>query len=198
MKSHFFISKASTCLLLLLALLCSCGQTQTRPESLNTKAMQSTPTVYNFTLKSIEGKDISLSQFKGKKILLVNTASECGNTPQYAELEELHKTHGDKLVVIGIPANNFGGQEPGANQEIQTFCNKNYGVTFTMLEKVSVKGSEQHPLYKWLSTKDLNGWNDASPDWNFAKYLINEQGELIKFFPASLSPLSPEILSAIN
>lgn len=158
--------------------------------------MQST-SLYDFTLKSIDGKDISMSQFKGKKMLLVNTASECGNTPQYADLEKLHLTYGNKVEVLGFPANNFGGQEPGSNREIQSFCTKNYGVTFPMFEKISVKGSDMHPLYKWLSSKELNGWNEAQPDWNFAKYLINEKGELIKFFPASTNPMSDEIIKSL-
>ncbi|MBL0046741.1 MAG: glutathione peroxidase [Bacteroidetes bacterium] len=177
--------------------LAGCGEIQTRPENKHLSTMQTSTSVYDFTLISIDGKDLSLAQFKGKKMLLVNTASECGNTPQYAELEELHKKYADKVEVLGFPANNFGGQEPGSNQDIQSFCTKNYGVTFTMFEKISVKGSEMAPLYKWLSTKELNGWNDTQPDWNFAKYLINEKGELIKFFPASLSPMSDEILKCL-
>ncbi len=181
----------------LLFLFYSCGQIQTRPQTSGSSTMATTPTLYSFTLKSIDGKDISLSEFKGKKILLVNTASECGNTPQYAELEELHKTYGKKVSILGFPANNFGGQEPGTNSEIQNFCTKNFGVTFQMFEKISVKGNDQHPLYKWLSSKELNGWNDQQPDWNFAKYLINEKGELIQFFPASLSPLSDELIKAL-
>lgn len=187
-NSHF--------LLLLLALCGACGQIQTRPQTTNSTPMP-TESIYDFTLMSIDGKSIALSQFKGKKMLLVNTASECGNTPQYAELEKLHKTYGDKVEVLGFPANNFGGQEPGSNTEIQSFCTKNYGVTFPLFEKISVKGNDIHPLYKWLSSKELNGWNDAQPDWNFAKYLINEKGELIKFFPASLSPLSDEIVKSL-
>ncbi len=187
----------ATLMLGCLVLITSCGQIQTRPENTTNAAMETKNSIYDFTLKSIDGKDISLSQFKGKKMLLVNTASECGNTPQYAELEELHKNYSNEVTVLGFPANNFGGQEPGSNQDIQSFCTKNYGVTFPMFEKISVKGSDQAPLYKWLSTKELNGWNDEKPDWNFAKYLINENGELIKFFPASLSPMSEEILKSL-
>jgi glutathione peroxidase len=175
----------------------ACGQIQTRPQNTNNVTMEPTSTIYDFVLKSIDGNEIALSQYKGKKILLVNTASECGNTPQYAELEELYKSKGDKLVILGFPANNFGGQEPGSNAEIQIFCAKNYGVTFPMFEKISVKGKDKHPLYNWLSSKELNGWNTQEPDWNFSKYLINEKGELIKFFPASLSPLSDEVLNSI-
>ena len=159
--------------------------------------MQTSNSIYDFTLPSIDGKEISLSQFKGKKILIVNTASECGYTPQYAELEELYKTHSDKLEILGFPANNFGGQEPGSNAEIQSFCSKNYGVTFTMFSKISVKGSDQHPLYQWLSSKESNGWCESNPDWNFAKYLINEKGELIKFFPASVGPMSEELIKSL-
>ena len=159
--------------------------------------MKSSSSVYSFVMPDIQGKEISLSQYKGKKMLIVNTASECGNTPQYSELEELSQKYADKLVVLAFPANNFGGQEPGSNNDIAQFCSKNYGVTFPVFSKISVKGSDQHPLYKWLCSKDLNGWNDAQPNWNFAKYLIDENGELVKFFPASTSPLDAEIINAL-
>jgi len=149
--------------------------------------------VYDFKLKTLEGKDISLSQFKGKKLLLVNVASKCGFTSQYKNLEALSEKYAGKLVVIGFPANNFGGQEPGTADEIKTFCTKNYGVKFPMMEKISVKGSDAHPLYKYLSDKELNGTCDKSPSWNFCKYLTDEKGQVVKFFGSAVDPLSSEI-----
>jgi glutathione peroxidase len=153
---------------------------------------------YSFKMESLTGEAIDFSRYKGKKVLLVNVASKCGFTPQYAELEELHKKYGDKVVVLGFPANNFGAQEPGSNEEIAEFCQKNYGVSFQMFEKISVAGNDQHPLYQWLSRKDLNGWNDKAPGWNFTKYLVNEKGELVKMFPSNVKPLSKEVIEAIN
>lgn len=150
---------------------------------------------YDFKLKSLDGKDVNLSDYKGKKVLLVNTASECGYTPQYADLEQLHDTHGDKVVILGFPANNFGGQEPGSNEEIAQFCQKNYGVSFQMMEKISVKGDDQHPLYTWLAQ---NAPNNEEPSWNFCKYLVNEQGEVVAFFPSKVKPMGEEIITAIN
>lgn len=179
---------------LLAMMLLACGQIQSPPQ--NSTAM-SNQSIYDFTLTTLDGKEVSLSTYKGKKMLLVNTASECGFTPQYAQLEELFRHHSDKLVILGFLANNFGGQEPGTNAEIQSFCSKNYGVTFPMFSKIDVVGENQHPLYRWLCTKELNGWCTTKPDWNFAKYLINEQGELQKFFPATLDPLSEEILKEL-
>lgn len=154
--------------------------------------------IYDIKLRTIDGKETTLRQYQGKKILIVNVASECGFTPQYADLEKLHKLHGNKVVVLGFPANDFGGQEPGSNQEIVQFCQKNFGVTFPLFEKASVKGTEQQPLYKWLTSKELNGKNDQAPTWNFCKYLINEKGELVKFYPSKVSPLSEELLHDIN
>ncbi len=153
---------------------------------------------HDFKMKAIDGTEIDFKQYKGKKVLLVNTASKCGFTPQYAELEELQKKYGDKVVILGFPANNFGGQEPGTNGEIQEFCKKNYGVSFQMFEKISVKGDDQHPLYQWLSKKEQNGWNDQAPTWNFCKYLINEKGELVKFFPSKVHPMDKDLLTAIG
>lgn len=154
---------------------------------------------YDFKLKSLDGKEtIDFTKYKGKKVVVVNTASECGYTPQYADWQAFHKEHGDKIVVLGVPANNFGGQEPGSNKEIATFCQKNYGVTFQMLEKVSVVGSDQHPLFRWLSKKDLNGWNDKEPTWNFCKYVINEKGEVSHFFASGVKPNSSEFKKAVG
>lgn len=153
--------------------------------------------IYDFKLKTLDGKDITLEKFKGKKMLLVNVASECGYTHQYKNLEALYEKYKDKLEVIGFPANNFGGQEPGTAEEIKTFCTKNYGVTFQMMEKISVKGSDMHPLYKWLSTKAENGVTDEAPKWNFCKYLIDENGKIIKYFSSKVDPMSEDITSLL-
>ena len=149
--------------------------------------------IHQFKVPSIDGKTIDFSKFKGKKILIVNTASECGYTPQYADLERLYKTHGNKLVIVGFPANNFGGQEPGTNAEIKAFCQKNYGVSFIMAEKVSVKGGDIHPLFKWLTSKTENGAMDGEINWNFTKFLLDENGKLLAVFPSKVSPTGAEI-----
>jgi glutathione peroxidase len=154
--------------------------------------------IYDFKMKDINGNEVDFSQFKGKKLLLVNVASKCGYTPQYEDLQKLHEMHGDKVVIIGFPANNFGGQEPGTNEDIKQFCSENYGVTFTLMDKISVKGADKDPLYRWLSDKDLNGWNDKEPSWNFCKYFINDKGELVKFFPSSVKPTDEDILKLIT
>jgi glutathione peroxidase len=153
--------------------------------------------IYDFKLKTLDGQELSLSKFKGKKMLIVNVASQCGFTPQYKNLQALHEQYGNKVVVIGFPANNFGGQEPGTSTEIKSFCTKNYGVTFQMMEKISVKGNDMHPLYKWLSTKEENGSCGDAPGWNFCKYLIDENGNVIKFFNSKVDPLSPDIISLL-
>jgi len=153
---------------------------------------------YDFSVNSIDGKKVDFNTFKGKKVLIVNVASKCGFTIQYKELEQLHKEYGDKLIVLGFPANNFGRQEPGDNSEIKEFCTKNYGVSFQMFEKINVVGSEQHELFKWLSNKDLNGKIDKSPSWNFCKYLIDENGHPIAFFSSSTKPLSDDIVSHLK
>lgn len=162
-----------------------------------TKTGSGKNSIYEFTLKTLDGQDLSLSRFKGKKMLIVNVASECGYTPQYKSLQALHEKYGNKVEVIGFPANNFGGQEPGNSTEIKSFCTKNYGVTFQMMEKISVKGSDMHPLYKYLSTKEENGSCDEAPKWNFSKYLIDENGKVIKFFGSKVDPLSEEIISLL-
>jgi glutathione peroxidase len=169
----------------------------TRVVSAPNEQVMTSSSFYDFKLPSIDGKTIDFSSFKGKKVLIVNTASECGFTPQYAGLQELHEKHGDKVVVIGFPCNDFGGQEPGSSGEIQSFCSKNYGVTFQMMEKVHVKGANKSPLYAWLSSKEGNGWNDESPNWNFCKYLIDEQGKLINFFTSGVKPMSDELISKL-
>lgn len=183
-------------LLFVIPLIIACTRIESRPSNLN-ENMTTAASFYDFKMKSIDGMEIDFSQFKGKKVLIVNTASECGYTPQYAELQELHEKYGDKVTVVGFPANNFGGQEPGNNSEIKTFCSKNYGVNFLMMEKVSVKGENASPLYTWLSNKDQNGWNSDAPSWNFCKYLISEDGKLLKFYSSAVKPMSKEITSAL-
>ena len=173
----------------------ACSQPVEKPSS-----YQNPPPVsfYSFKMKDIDGNEIDFSQYKGKKLLIVNVASECGNTPQYTDLEKLHEQYGNKVTVLGFPANNFGSQEPGSNKDIKEFCKKNYNVKFQMFEKISVKGDDKDPLYQWLSDKSKNGWNDKEPNWNFAKYLVDENGQLVAFFPAKTNPMSEEILSKIG
>jgi glutathione peroxidase len=162
--------------------------------------MAQTPTtLYDFTVKDIDGKEFNLSSLKGKKVLIVNTASQCGNTPQYSDLEKLYKEYGDKnFVIIGFPANNFGSQEPGTNEEIKTFCSLNYAVTFPMMSKISVKGDDMDPLYKWLTSKKLNGVKDSEVTWNFQKYMIDANGNLVDFANPKEKPYSDKILSWIQ
>lgn len=161
------------------------------------KQKKASNTIYNFKVEALEGGTIDFSKFKGKKILIVNTASECGYTPQYEGLEKLYKAYKDKLVIVGFPANNFGAQEPGNNATIAGFCKKNYGVTFPMATKISVKGADQAPIYKWLTQKALNGVQDAEVKWNFHKFLIDENGQLIAVFPSSVKPEGEEIKAAL-
>jgi glutathione peroxidase len=165
--------------------------------TLRRPAITAKGSVYDFKLKTLDGEEVSLAKFKGKKLLLVNVASKCGYTPQYKNLEALYEQYGSKVIVVGFPANNFGGQEPGSSSEIKEFCSKNYGVSFPMMEKISVKGNDMHPLYRWLSSKESNGVSDEAPGWNFCKYLIDEKGQLIKFFNSKVDPLSTEITSLL-
>ena len=154
--------------------------------------------IYDFKVAGLDGTDIDFSQYKGKKIMIVNTASACGLTPQYEGLEKLYNQYKDKLVVIGVPANNFNGQEPGSNEDIKAFCKKNYGVTFPMAEKISVKGDDTHALYKYLKEQaTAKGFADPVT-WNFGKFLINEKGELIATFSPRTTPMSEEILKYLN
>lgn len=153
--------------------------------------------IYNIKVKTIDGQETNLSMYKGKKLLIVNVASECGYTPQYAQLQELHEKHQDKVVVLGFPANNFGEQEPGSNAEIKSFCSKNYNVTFPMFEKIDVIGENKHPLYQWLSEKQHNGWNTSEPKWNFSKYLVDENGKLLNYFSHKINPLDTSIVNKI-
>lgn len=153
--------------------------------------------IYDFKVPGLEGGDIDFSQFKGKKILIVNTASKCGLTPQYEGLEQLNKKYGDKVTIIGFPANNFGGQEPGSNSEIKEFCKRNYGVSFRMAEKVSVKGDDVHPLFKYLTAEAAKLGVEDPIKWNFTKFLIDEKGKLIAVIPSKVSPMSEELTSKL-
>ena len=154
---------------------------------------------YDFTVKDIDGNDFDLSALKGKKVLVVNTASKCGFTPQYKQLEELYEKYGgDDFTIIGFPANNFLKQEPGTNAEIKDFCQKNYSVTFPMMAKISVKGKDMHPVYQWLTEKRLNGVMDSEVGWNFQKYLIDENGNLVDMFKSKVKPNEASIVKWIE
>lgn len=185
----------------IIAFACTSGIQKEKPDNSQITTLEQLlmeKSIYDFKMKDINGELVDFSKFKGQKLLLVNVASKCGYTPQYADLQKLHEAHGDQVTIIGFPANNFGGQEPGTNEEIKQFCSENYGVTFKMMDKVSVKGADKDPLYRWLSDKDMNGWNDKEPSWNFCKYFINENGELVKFFPSSVKPMDEEIIKLIQ
>ena len=149
--------------------------------------------LYDYKVENLDGKEINFANFKGKKILIVNTASECGFTEQYADLQKVSEEYKDKLVVVGFPANNFGGQEPGSNKQIGAFCQKNFGVTFPMAAKVSVKGDDIAPIFKFLTEKDLNGVKNTSILWNFTKFLVDENGQLIDSFMSNTRPTSDSI-----
>jgi glutathione peroxidase len=148
--------------------------------------------LYDFKMNSLEGKEIDFSSYKGKTLLIVNVASKCGYTPQYTDLQKLHELYGDKVTLLGFPANNFGHQEPGTSSEISEFCKKNYGVTFQMFEKISVKGEDQHPLYAWLKEK-----TGQEPTWNFCKYLVKPDGT-VKFFNSKVKPLDDQIVGELK
>ena len=154
---------------------------------------------YDFSVKSIDGADFDFSQLKGKKVMIVNTASKCGLTPQYEDLQALYEQYGgDDFVILGFPANNFRDQEPGTNSDIKSFCTENYGVTFPMMSKISVKGDDMHPLYQWLTKKDLNGLEDSEVSWNFQKYLVDESGKLVKYLKPMKKPMSKEVLDWLS
>lgn len=161
--------------------------------------MSSENTIYQFKVPGLKsGEEVDFAAFKGKKILVVNTASQCGLTPHYAGLQELHEEFKDKVTVVGMPSNDFGGQEPGTHDEIATFCETNFGVTFPMTEKVVTKGDDAHPVYQWLTDRSKNGVLDAEVEWNFHKFLIDEEGRLTHSFAATTAPASEEILDALN
>ena len=154
--------------------------------------------IYDIEINDISGNPIDLKQFRGKHILFVNVASECGFTPQYAGLEELHQQFKENLVVIGLPCNQFGGQEPGTEKEIQQFCTKNFGVSFLLTEKIEVKGEGKHQLYNWLTDKKKNGKSSSSVKWNFQKYVVDKKGELVNYFYSTTKPMSPKITSLLE
>jgi glutathione peroxidase len=154
--------------------------------------------IHSFKVKSIEGGTIDFSKFKGKKILVVNTASKCGYTPQYEALQKVYDEYKDKLVIVGFPANNFGGQEPGSDSDIQEFCKARFGVKFPLASKVSVKGEDMAPIYQWLTSKAKNGVLDAEIKWNFNKFLLDENGKMIAYFPSKTTPDSEEILKFVK
>lgn len=150
--------------------------------------------IHQFKVAGINGKEVNFAHFKGKKIIVVNVASECGYTSQYQQLQELYKEFQDKLVIVGIPSNDFGGQEPGSNEEIQAFCTLNFGVKFPMTTKVAILGASPHPIYQWLTSKAQNGVLESEVSWNFQKYLLDESGQLVQFYPSSVSPFDDAIL----
>ena len=158
----------------------------------------SAQSIYNIVINDIDGKQINLSEFKGKYILFVNVASKCGFTKQYADLEKLYQKYSKELVVIGLPCNQFGGQAPGQPKEIKQFCKEKYGVTFPISEKINVKGENIHKLYSWLTLKEQNGSIDSNVKWNFQKYLVGKNGKLINYFYSTTNPLSKKIISEIN
>ena len=154
---------------------------------------------YDYSVELINGDKITLDKYKGKKVIIVNVASKCGYTYQYGGLQKLYDEYGDKIEIIGVPSNDFLFQEPGKNKDIQTFCKSNYGVEFPIIKKTVVKkNSKQHPLYSWLSFKELNGWNDSPPGWNFYKYLINEEGTLVNILSSKTKPQDKEVIDFIN
>lgn len=186
---------AGTCILL--ACVAQPREGHSQATTSPTAAQAEAQTIYDFKVESLDGGIIDFATFRGKKILIVNTASECGYTPQYKGLQALYEKYKDKLVIVGFPANNFGGQEPGTATEIKAFCEKNYGVSFPMAAKVSVKGDDIAPLYQWLTQKEKNGVMDAKISWNFNKFLLNEKGELVAYFPSKVEPMSQEITSKL-
>ena len=179
------------------AILFSCAAKNNTPAMTNetpaTAETVAAKSIYDFKVAALESGTIDFASFKGKKILVVNTASECGFTKQYEGLQALHEKYKDKLVIVGFPANNFGGQDPGTNEEIGAFCKKNYGVSFPMAAKISVKGDDAAPIYKWLCNKKENGVLDAEVGWNFNKFLLDENGTLLAHFESKVAPMSEEI-----
>ena len=178
-------------------LLITSFKAKTKNIILNTNNIAPKKSFYELEAISIDGKKISFDQYKNKKILIVNVASKCGYTYQYEGLQKLQDIYQDKVIVLGFPANDFFNQEPGSNEEIEEFCEINYGIIFQMFEKTTTKGKKQSPVYQWLTNKDFNGWNAQRPTWNFCKYLVNEKGELVGFFDSKVKPLSEEITSLL-
>lgn len=175
------------------AMITNCKTTNKDMQNANMTESMNLKTIYDFKVEGLDGKEIDFADFVGKKVLIVNTASKCGFTPQYADLEKLSKMYADKLVVVGFPANNFGAQEPGTNEEISKFCSKNYGVTFPMAAKVSVTGDNIAPIFQYLTKKDLNGVKNTAILWNFTKFLLDENGHLIDSYISTTNPTSESI-----
>ena len=164
----------------------------------NDKNIQPIESFYDLSIKLNNGEELKFARLQGRKVLLVNTASDCGFTAQYNELEKLYEEHKDKMIIIAFPANDFKHQEKGTDEEIAQFCKANYGISFPLAIKNSVLGKDQQPVFQWLTNKAKNGWNDKQPSWNFSKYLVNEQGILTNYFDPAISPLSDEIEKAIS
>lgn len=160
--------------------------------------MSELKSIHRFAVDGIEGTTIDFALFKGKKIMVVNVASECGNTPQYQQLQELYETFQDKLVVVGFPCNDFGNQEPGTDSDIQQFCTTRYGVTFPLTSRISIISDDPHPVYQWLTQKSLNGVLDSEVTWNFQKYLLDENGRLVQSLPPSLDPTDESVLDWLS
>jgi glutathione peroxidase len=187
-------------LIIIAGILLACNFPGSQPPQtidMNSSLADSAKSIHDFKVLSLMGDTIDFNQFKGKKILIVNTASACGYTPQYEDLEKLYNQYKNKLVVIGFPANNFGAQEPGSNADIGAFCKKNYGVTFPMAAKVSVKGNDITPIYEWLTQKSKNGVLDTDITWNFNKFLLDEQGRIVAKFDSNTLPLSNDIVGKL-
>ena len=183
-------------LLPMLAWLFSTGYTLNHPVVVDTP--QANASFYNLTVEDIDGGTIRMADYKGKYVLCVNVASQCGYTPQYKDLQALYERYQDNLVIIGFPCNQFLGQEPGDNTEIKGFCEKNYGVTFPLTAKIDVKGKHQHPIYQWLTSQEVDGRSEHEVKWNFHKFLVNPEGKLIAVYPSKVKPLSPEILTRLQ
>ena len=176
----------------------SCARTEAQ-STIHTSSPMEQTSFYDLSVQSLdENSTIEFSSFKGKKVLLVNVASKCGFTPQYEGLQQLHETYGDEVVILGLPCNQFMYQEPGDKESIATFCKSNYGVSFPMTTKIKVKGSEQHPVYQWLTKKSMNGVGDYKVSWNFNKFLVNEEGQLIAYFDSKVKPMDDQIVSKIR
>ena len=191
--------KKSFALFIAVTTLWSCQNQAQQTKSNPIEIPMKKETIYQFNVQDLSGNAFDFTTLKGKKIMIVNTASECGLTPQYEQLQAVYEKYKEQnFVIVGFPANNFGSQEPGSNAQIATFCQKNYGVTFPMMAKISVEGSDQHPLYQFLTQKAKNGLEDSDVQWNFQKYLINESGELVKVVSPRTLPTDAEIINWIE
>ncbi len=171
---------------------------KTRPQKSSNPGRLSAQSLHNIKINSLEGKEIDLTDFKGKKMLFVNVASKCGFTSQYKELQKLYNVYQDQLMIIASPCNQFGRQEPGSSSEILSFCERNYGITFLVTEKIDVTGNSQHALYNWLTNKEKNGKKSSSVKWNFQKYLVDEEGKLIDYYLSTTNPMSSKIIQHLK